>query len=198
VHDALKRRCLYHWVGYPERRARTRDRARRGAGRRRRGFAAQVVRVRAGAAHAAICSRRRASPETLDWATRAARARHACALDPADGATTRWACSLKYQDDISRMQGTEAKRILDQIKDEIRTMSRAWVCEPDLHPRRRRTSGRRSGTAWPRTSCISPGCCARQGLRSGRGRCSMRSMRPPCRARCARATTSTGRCTPCS
>ena len=29
---------------------------------------------------------------------------------------------LKYQDDISRMQGTEAKRILDQIKDEIRTM----------------------------------------------------------------------------
>jgi hypothetical protein len=30
---------------------------------------------------------------------------------------------LKYQDDIARMQGTEAKRILDQIKDEIRTMS---------------------------------------------------------------------------
>ncbi len=27
---------------------------------------------------------------------------------------------LKYQDDIARMQGTEAKRILDQIKDEIR------------------------------------------------------------------------------
>ena len=30
---------------------------------------------------------------------------------------------LKYQDDISRMQGSEAKRILDQIKDEIRTMA---------------------------------------------------------------------------
>ena len=33
VHDALKRRCLYHWVGYPECRARTENPARQGAGR---------------------------------------------------------------------------------------------------------------------------------------------------------------------
>ena len=32
VHDALKRRCLYHWVDYPERRARIEDPARQGAG----------------------------------------------------------------------------------------------------------------------------------------------------------------------
>jgi len=30
---------------------------------------------------------------------------------------------LKYQDDIVRMEGSEAKRILDQIKDELRTMA---------------------------------------------------------------------------
>jgi hypothetical protein len=34
---------------------------------------------------------------------------------------------LKYQDDIVRMEGSEAKRILDQIKDEIRTAATTYV-----------------------------------------------------------------------
>ena len=29
---------------------------------------------------------------------------------------------LKYQDDIARMEGSEAKRILDQVKEELRLM----------------------------------------------------------------------------
>ena len=31
---------------------------------------------------------------------------------------------LKYQDDIARMEGSEAKRILDQVKEELRVMGR--------------------------------------------------------------------------
>jgi hypothetical protein len=59
--------------------------------------------------------------ETLDWVT-ALHELDAMSLDPQTVNDT-LGVLLKYQDDISRMQGTEAKRILDQIKDEIRTMS---------------------------------------------------------------------------
>ena len=62
VHDALKRRCLYHWVGYPTRRARTGDRARQSAGR-------QQEALRAGGRPSCrrcasrTCSSRQASPK---------------------------------------------------------------------------------------------------------------------------------------
>ena len=61
VHDALKRRCLYHWVGYPGRRARIGDRAHQGARRRQKAVRAGGG-VRAGAAQAGsvqIARRRR-------------------------------------------------------------------------------------------------------------------------------------------
>ncbi len=58
--------------------------------------------------------------ETLDWVT-ALHELDSLTLDPQMVNDT-LGVLLKYQDDISRMQGTEAKRILDQIKDEIRTM----------------------------------------------------------------------------
>jgi hypothetical protein len=61
--------------------------------------------------------------ETLDWVT-ALNELDSVTLDPQTVNDT-LGVLLKYQDDISRMEGSEAKRILDQIKDEIRTMSHA-------------------------------------------------------------------------
>ncbi|MGL4528429.1 MAG: AAA family ATPase, partial [Aestuariivirga sp.] len=60
--------------------------------------------------------------ETLDWVS-ALHELDSLTLDPSTVNDT-LGVLLKYQDDISRMQGTEAKRILDQIKDEIRTMGK--------------------------------------------------------------------------
>ena len=119
VHDALKRRCLYHWVGYPDakreleilkaRRPKASD-----------ALAKEVVlfvqALRGGDLYKAP-----GVAETLDWVT-ALHELDAMSLDPQMVNDT-LGVLLKYQDDISRMQGTEAKRILDQIKDEIRTMS---------------------------------------------------------------------------
>jgi hypothetical protein len=60
--------------------------------------------------------------ETLDWVS-ALHELDSLTLDPSTVNDT-LGVLLKYQDDISRMQGTEAKRILDQIKDEIRSMGK--------------------------------------------------------------------------
>jgi MoxR-like ATPase len=117
VHDALKRRCLYHWVGYPDA---TREleivKARRPQASD--ALAKEVVlfvqSLRGGDLYKAP-----GVAETLDWVT-ALYELDAMSLDPQTVNDT-LGVLLKYQDDISRMQGTEAKRILDQIKDEIRT-----------------------------------------------------------------------------
>ena len=117
VHDALKRRCLYHWVGYPD--------AKREL---------EIVKARRPQASDALAKevvlfvqslrggdlyKSPGVAETLDWVT-ALHELDAMSLDPQTVNDT-LGVLLKYQDDISRMQGTEAKRILDQIKDEIRT-----------------------------------------------------------------------------
>jgi MoxR-like ATPase len=119
VHDALKRRCLYHWVGYPDaRRELEIVKARRP--KASDALAQEVVlfvqSLRGGDLYKAP-----GVAETLDWVT-ALHELDAMSLDPQTVNDT-LGVLLKYQDDISRMQGTEAKRILDQIKDEIRTMS---------------------------------------------------------------------------
>jgi MoxR-like ATPase len=119
VHDALKRRCLYHWVGYPDaRRELEIVKARRPEASD--ALAKEVVlfvqSLRGGDLYKAP-----GVAETLDWVT-ALHELDAMSLDPQTVNDT-LGVLLKYQDDISRMQGSEAKRILDQIKDEIRTMS---------------------------------------------------------------------------
>ena len=117
VHDALKRRCLYHWVGYPD--------AKREL---------EIVKARRPQASDALAKevvlfvqslrggdlyKSPGVAETLDWVS-ALHELDAMSLDPQTVNDT-LGVLLKYQDDISRMQGSEAKRILDQIKDEIRT-----------------------------------------------------------------------------
>jgi MoxR-like ATPase len=116
IHDALKRRCLYHWVGYPS--------ARReleivhakvpGVGKR---LSEQVV----GFVQALRKQDLFKSPgvaETLDWAT-ALSELDAVALDPATVSDT-LGVLLKYQDDIARLEGGKVKELLDQVQAELR------------------------------------------------------------------------------
>ena len=116
IHDALKRRCLYHWVGYPE---------------AERELA--ILRARAPEAPEALAREVVAfvqelrgqdlfkSPgvaETLDWVS-ALHELDQIALDP-DVVNDTLGVLLKYQDDIERMEGSETKRLLNQIQSEIR------------------------------------------------------------------------------
>ncbi len=116
IHDALKRRCLYHWVGYPSA-ARELEIVRRkvpGIGEK---LSAQVV----GFVQALRKQDLFKAPgvaETLDWAQALAEL-DAVALDPATVSDT-LGVLLKYQDDIARLEGGKVKEILDQVQAELR------------------------------------------------------------------------------
>jgi MoxR-like ATPase len=116
VHDALKRRCLYHWVGYPsaERELDIIKRKKPDVGDH---LAQEVV----GFIQALRGKDLFKSPgvaETLDWVS-ALNELNALALDPKTVNDT-LGVLLKYQDDIARMEGSEAKRLVEQIQSEIR------------------------------------------------------------------------------
>ncbi|MEY8799319.1 AAA family ATPase [Leisingera sp. XS_AS12] len=112
VHDALKRRCLYHWVDYPD-------------------FPREleILHARAPGASEALSReivafvqalrtedlfKKPGVAETIDWAN-CLLALDVIALSPEVIADTLGAI-LKYQDDIARLHGSEAKRILDQAR----------------------------------------------------------------------------------
>jgi len=119
VRDALKRRCLYHWVGYPDaRRELEIVKARRPQASE--ALAREVV-LFVQALRGLDLFKSPGVAETLDWVS-ALHELDSVSLDPQTVNDT-LGVLLKYQDDISRMQGSEAKRILDQIRDEIRTMA---------------------------------------------------------------------------
>jgi MoxR-like ATPase len=115
IHDALKRRCLYHWVGYPDA-ARELEILRRkvpGADQR---LAREIV--------AFVQELRNVElfklpgiAETIDW-TQALIHLDALALDP-DKVNNTLGVLLKYQDDIARMQGSEAAALLRRVQDEL-------------------------------------------------------------------------------
>jgi MoxR-like ATPase len=116
VHDALKRRCLYHWVGYPNAERELRILRTKVPGISKK-LSEQVV--------AFVQALRREdlfkSPgvaETLDWAS-ALTELDVVALDPATVSDTLGAL-LKYQDDITRLDGTKVKALLDEVKSELR------------------------------------------------------------------------------
>lgn len=117
IHDALKRRCLYHWVGYPDA-ARELDIVRRKRPQAAEALSKEVVAF-VQALRGVDLYKSPGVAETLDWVTALHELDH-ISLDPATVNDT-LGVLLKYQDDITRMQGSEAKRILDQIKDEVRT-----------------------------------------------------------------------------
>lgn len=121
VHDAVKRRCLYHWVGYPDaKRELAIVQARRPAASK---ALAQEVVLFVQSLRGLDLFKSPGVAETLDWVS-ALHELDSVTLDPQTVNDT-LGVLLKYQDDIVRMQGSEAKRILDQIKDEIRTMGHA-------------------------------------------------------------------------
>ena len=116
VHDALKRRCLYQWVGYPNAERELRILRAKVPGISKK-LSEQVV--------AFVQTLRREdlfkSPgvaETLDWASALAEL-DVVALDPATVSDT-LGVLLKYQDDITRLDATKVKVLLDEVKSELR------------------------------------------------------------------------------
>ena len=112
VHDALKRRCLYHWVDYP-------DAARELAilKAKRPDLPAKLAKQVVNYVQAIRKEELFKAPgvaETLDWATALVEL-DAVALDPAM-LTDTLGVLLKYQDDIVKMQSGLAKQILDDVK----------------------------------------------------------------------------------
>jgi MoxR-like ATPase len=111
IHDALKRRCLYHWVDYPD--------------------AAQeleIIRRKAPLCHATLSAqivtfvqklrtmelfKNPGVAETIDW-TNALVELDQIALDPQTVSATLGAL-LKYQEDIARIQGPEGKDVVAAI-----------------------------------------------------------------------------------
>ena len=112
VHDALKRRCLYHWVDYPgfDREMEILSaRAPEAAEALSREVVAFVQRLRT-----EDLFKKPGVAETIDWA-KCLLALDVVTLSPEVIADTLGAI-LKYQDDIAKLHGSEAKRILDQAR----------------------------------------------------------------------------------
>jgi len=116
IHDALKRRCLYHWVDYPTA-ERELEIVRTKAPQSPEKLSAEIV--------AFVQALRKQDlfkvpgvAETLDWVTALVEL-DAVALDPKQVSDT-LGVLLKYQDDIQKMQGSEIKTILDEIKVNVK------------------------------------------------------------------------------
>jgi MoxR-like ATPase len=112
VHDAIRRRCLYHWVDYPDaarERAILKLRA-PGVGAK---LSAQVVAF-VQAVRGADTFKPPGVAETIDWASALA-ALNAKELEPALVDETLGAL-LKYQDDIAKIRGAEAAKLVSEAK----------------------------------------------------------------------------------
>jgi len=116
IHDALKRRCLYHWVDYPnaERELAIVRAKVPGIGK---ALSEQVVHF-VQALRQADLFKQPGVAETLDWAQALAEL-DVVALDPATVSDT-LGVLLKYQDDIARIEGTKAKELIDEVHAELR------------------------------------------------------------------------------
>lgn len=115
VHDALKRRCLYHWVDYPEAEREMEILKARKPGVEDRLAKEVVAYVRE--LRDADLYKRPGVAETIDWVT-ALHELDAISLDPQRVNDT-LGVLLKYQDDIAKMQGSEAKKMLDKIQADL-------------------------------------------------------------------------------
>jgi MoxR-like ATPase len=117
VHDALKRRCLYHWVDYPKAEQELEIIRRKVPGCNEalsRQIVAYVQRLRT-----LDLFKNPGVAETIDWAT-ALTELDRTALDPETVSDT-LGTLLKYQDDIARIEGGEGRKLLDEVKSELRT-----------------------------------------------------------------------------
>jgi MoxR-like ATPase len=120
IHDALKRRCFYYWIDYPNA-EREMEILRRKAPRASETLSRQVVEF--------VQKLRKVDlfklpgiAETIDW-TEALMQLDVLELAP-QAINDTLGVLLKYQDDIARIQGSEAARLLDQVKAEIASAPR--------------------------------------------------------------------------
>ncbi|MBV8736973.1 MAG: MoxR family ATPase [Alphaproteobacteria bacterium] len=114
IHDALKRRCFYYWVDYP-----TAAREMEILKRKAPGAAEHLTRQVVGFVQKLRDMDLFKLPgiaETIDW-TEALMQLDVLELTP-QAINDTLGVLLKYQDDIARIQGSEAARLLDQIKAE--------------------------------------------------------------------------------
>ena len=117
IHDALKRRCFYHWVDYPS------------ANRE-----LEIIKIKAPGASETLSAevvgfvqqlrgmdlfKQPGVAETIDWA-HALTQLDCMALDP-EMVNDTLGTLLKYQDDIVKIEGSEASHILKEVKMEIAT-----------------------------------------------------------------------------
>ena len=115
IHDALKRRCLYHWVDYPD------------AERERRILSARLPGIdqALGDQVVAFVQKLREQDlfklpgvaETLDWADALTQLNVVVLSNEAIDNTL--GVLLKYQDDVSRIRGSEAAQLLELVKTEL-------------------------------------------------------------------------------
>src|SRR5690606_38573554 len=115
IHDALKRRCLYHWVDYPN------------AERELEIVSRKVPDANAQLSREVVAFVQKLRQidlfkvpgvaESIDWAT-ALTELDKLALDPEVVSDT-LGVLLKYQDDIARIQSGESARILSEVKAEL-------------------------------------------------------------------------------
>jgi len=115
IHDALKRRCLYHWIDYPDVAREleiVRTKVPAASDRLSREVVAFVQKLRA-----EELFKNPGVAETLDWAT-ALTELDRVALDPETVSDT-LGVLLKYQDDIARIEGSRAKSLLDEVTADL-------------------------------------------------------------------------------
>jgi MoxR-like ATPase len=115
IHDALKRRCLYHWVDYPDA-ARELEIVRRKIPQANRRLSDEVVRFVQKLRQIELFKVPGVA-ETIDWAG-ALTELDKVALDPETVSDT-IGVLLKYQDDIARIEQGEGRRILKEVKAEL-------------------------------------------------------------------------------
>ncbi len=119
VHDALKRRCLYHWVDYPAF-AREMEILRARVPEATETLSSEIVAFVQGLRTEDLFKNPGVA-ESIDWA-RCLIALDTVALTPELISETLGAV-LKYQDDIARIAGSEAARILEEAKARLREMA---------------------------------------------------------------------------
>jgi MoxR-like ATPase len=109
IHDALKRRCLYHWIGYPDA-ERELEILRLRAPELSAALAEQIVRF-VQKLRTADLFKLPGVAETLDWA-RALLALDQVSLSP-EAVSSTLGVLLKYQDDIEKMIDARVRAMLD-------------------------------------------------------------------------------------
>jgi MoxR-like ATPase len=112
IHDALKRRCLYHWVDYPDA-ARELEIVRLKVPGVADLLSAEIVGF-VQALRGQDLFKAPGVAETIDWAT-ALSELDTVALDPATVSDT-LGVLLKYQDDIERLRGGMVQQVIDEVR----------------------------------------------------------------------------------